>query len=371
MAPILKKVQPDQLLQIENNSLQIKFRSQEIWELLIRRDFQGKGIEAIEESKQNITSNINKDDSLVIQDSDNTTGIPEIWDNTGSIDFRNLYRQLEQAKQDNLDVASRRLRTNLKKINADKDSWKITQLSVDPQAAKSNARRKLAATAPIGSRLLHRTFRSAIDNGPSIFSPRNVQFASTHRISNIISDNKVIRAPKSTSSFKPYSPKPRNAYESILKRTISNSDLANSRIFPNERPVKRTVIQAHPPIPIAKSREIPTLSTKQRLFSKRQPSSPTNLNATKNFSPQPTIKRIITTRDTKNSTKRTPQLSPPLQTSQIPELTIDTDRNTTDSNITEVNNSQSQSSASNSANGPPKRVITRSRKPTSIFITKR
>ena len=120
----------------------IKLRSEEIWKHFITRDFADRPVPASH--------------------------------------FRKTYVRYFKEKEAQLKDASIRLRESMEKLKKEKESRTIIPLEIDPRAARSNARRKAAPSAPSGSRLIQKAIQSARAKGP-LFSPKNTQFAkSTH-----------------------------------------------------------------------------------------------------------------------------------------------------------------------------------------------
>lgn len=334
-------MKPEQLLQIEENSPQIALRSQEIWRYLITRDFQDKGVEAIEKA----TSRALKRKQGSSDNSDDKT----TENNNLDINFRKIYRKLEATRKANLDMASDRLRANIAKMNQDKDNWKITQLNTDPQSVRSNALRKLATSAPIGSRMLHKTIKHTLDHGPSIFSPRNVQFVAKH---NLQLNNRVIRPPRGTTDFsRPYNtPSSSNPYTNMLKRKTA-SPITSSPSY------KRV-----PTVMTTKS------STTQKLFSIKPPTLSTHPSSF----PASTDIRYKATSTKVNSPKPANSVKSAIFKIEKPTNSAPEDRSQNEVSA-EASHSQQSTSASDQtpSTSPPRKIFIRQRKAPSVFITKR
>jgi hypothetical protein len=334
-------VKPEQLLQIETNSPHIALRSQEIWRYLITRDFQDKGVEAVEKATSRALNKKQEDNDI--------SDVKTTENDNIEINFRKIYKKLEATRKANLDMASDRLRANIAKMNQDKDNWKITQLNTDPQSVRSNALRKLAPSAPIGSRMLHKAIKHTLDHGPSIFSPRNVHFVAKN---NLQLNNRVIRPPRGRTDFnRPYNTPPSNPYTNIMKRKAS-SPITSSPSY-KRIPTKMTT----------KS------STTQKLFSIKPP---TLSNHVSSFPVSTDIRYKAT------STK----MNPPNSANPVKSAISKVEKPTNSALINkrrhsevpiETSHSQPSTSASDQASSisPPRKIFIRQRKAPSIFITKR
>lgn len=275
--PILRKVQAEQLLQIERNSPHIEQKSQEVWEYFIRRDFQEKGFKKIESallkkkkgdqegSRNKVKQQVGEHSELkqtTCQEQEESSGEdPEEEEEEEAynesqlddvLDYRKLYWKLATDQKAHLEKASNRLRANIEQINKDRDYWKITQLSVDPKSVRSNAFRKRLPGAPFGSKMLQKTIQNSV-GAPSIFSPRNVRFVS--KTSQLSVSNRIVRPPRSSI--------PLTNSIAGLKRKVSLPPLSTT-----QQPVAKKQQLLHHRTP-------PKVSTSHKLFNlKPSPSSP-------------------------------------------------------------------------------------------------
>lgn len=314
MRPVLRKVQADQLIQIEKNSPHIELRSQEIWKFFIRRDFQDKGIQAIE----SINSCAPKE-----EEDHNQSPHERKAEEETQVDYRKLYKKLAADRKKHLEKASNRLKANLEQFNKDRDYWKITELAVDPKAIRSHARRKLGPTAPVGSKLLQKTIQHTLDHGPSIFSPRNIRFVGKPDLN---ASKRVIRPPRSLISLNP------------------------DRGGPNKR--KFSVSQLQPQDQQNERKKFPKtqLTTSQKMFNFKQPPSSPPSNPTAFPALPLDIKYKIASTKVKSS-----------------------EVSTTGGNDHQLSSASPPPKAplTPAPSATSKRVITRPRKTPSIFITKR
>lgn len=328
--PILRKLKADQLIQVETNSPHIATHSQEIWEYYIRRDFQSKGINEINElrEKQNEQSTATEP----------TSQNPD----PNQINWRGVYKKMARDRERHLENASNRLRANIEQINKDRDYWKITQLDHDPKAHRAKARRNLNPQAPIGSRLLHKTFQHANDYGPSIFSPRNVRFL--NKTPQGFSQNRVIRPPRSTLSS---------------RSTVAPSQPAQPRMMSSilagmkRDQTSMTPVRMSPSTPVKRQRTEPAnMATSQKLFSINTPKSPPNNPIAFHTSPDVRYKRAAPRPPAQTIDKSASTPNPPQQANDTP-------------------GDGAGSTAANTESPKVGRKPRRPRKAPSIFITKR
>lgn len=333
-------MKPEQLLQIEANSPHIAIKSQEIWKHLVTRDFQDKGVQAIEKAISR--GQKRRDSSDALPDNDNAKDNAVL-----AINFRKVYKKMEAARKANLDMASDRLRANIAKMNQDKDNWKITQLNIDPQSVRSNALRKLGPSTPIGSRMLHKTIRHTLDHGPNIFSHRNIQFMAKH---NLQLNNRVIRPPRGTTDFnRPYIKPPTNPYKNLMKRKAPAIDSFTSR-----------------------KRDFSTItskgSTAQKMFSIKPPTvsnQPSSISVSNDIKYKFTPVKVSVPESGQTTKSAIFSIERPTSSASLNRRHNDVSANTI--------SPQPCSSASDQASStsPSRKVIIRQRKTPSIFITKR
>lgn len=144
--PILKRMAPKQLAQIEDKSPHIKSKSGELWRDHIKTDFHDRPLPPPSEPLTN---------------------------------YRKLYGKYYKQKQRMLNEASARLRESTQRFQKEKASRTISTLEVDPRATQIAIRKKASSSStPSGSRLINKAWATAKAKGP-VFSQKNTRFVNS------------------------------------------------------------------------------------------------------------------------------------------------------------------------------------------------
>jgi hypothetical protein len=134
---ILRRMPAKQLYEIEQNCPQIKEASQPLWKELIIKDFSDRPV-------------------------------PESH-------YRKVYAKYYKERQEHLKSASQRLRESMELLKREREARTITSLTVDPMAARSNARYRASKAAPPGMRAVQKAINQVKMRGPR-FSSKNLKF---------------------------------------------------------------------------------------------------------------------------------------------------------------------------------------------------